>query len=155
MASQSPQLKLFTDGACLGNPGPGGWAAILQYGGHEKELVGGQDETTNNQMELLAVISGLEALKRPSNLLIVTDSRYVMDGIQKWLAGWKRNGWKTAAKKPVKNVELWQRLDAAIAPHQADWQWVKGHAGHTENERCDQLASQEAGRRQSGLVQAD
>ena len=125
MASQSPQLKLFTDGACLGNPGPGGWAAILQYGEHEKELVGGQDETTNNQMELLAVISGLEALKRPSNLLIVTDSRYVMDGIQKWLAGWKRNGWKTAAKKPVKNVELWQRLDAAIAPHQADWQWVK------------------------------
>lgn len=155
MASQSPQLKLFTDGACLGNPGPGGWAAILQYGEHEKELVGGQDETTNNQMELLAVISGLEALKRPSNLLIVTDSRYVMDGIQKWLAGWKRNGWKTAAKKPVKNVELWQRLDAAIAPHQADWQWVKGHAGHIENERCDQLASQEAGRRQSGLVQAD
>ena len=99
MASQSPQLKLFTDGACLGNPGPGGWAAILQYGEHEKELVGGQDETTNNQMELLAVISGLEALKRPSNLLIVTDSRYVMDGIQKWLAGWKRNGWKTACQK--------------------------------------------------------
>ena len=124
MASQSPQLKLFTDGACLGNPGPGGWAAILQYGEHEKELVGGQDETTNNQMELLAVISGLEALKRPSNLLIVTDSRYVMDGIQKWLAGWKRNGWKTAAKKPVKNVELWQRLDAAIAPHQADRQII-------------------------------
>lgn len=155
MASQSPQLKLFTDGACLGNPGPGGWAAILQYGEHEKELVGGQDETTNNQMELLAVISGLEALKRPSNLLIVTDSRYVMDGIQKWLAGWKRNGWKTAAKKPVKNVELWQRLDAAIAPHQADWQWVKGHAGHAENERCDQLASHEASRRQNSTGQTD
>jgi len=141
MASQSPQLKLFTDGACLGNPGPGGWAAILQYGEHEKELVGGQDETTNNQMELLAVISGLEALKRPSTLLIVTDSRYVMDGIQKWLAGWKRNGWKTAAKKPVKNEDLWRELDDMVAKHQVTWQWVKGHAGHEENERADALAN--------------
>ena len=155
MADQSPPLNLFTDGACLGNPGPGGWAAILQYGEHEKTLVCGWDDTTNNQMELMAVISGLEALKRPSHLTIVTDSRYVMDGIQKWLAGWKRNGWKTAAKKPVKNVELWQRLDAALQPHTAQWQWVKGHAGHSENERCDQLASEEASRRHIRLQSSD
>ena len=142
---------LYTDGACLGNPGPGGWAAILRYGSHEKELVGGSDDTTNNQMELMAVISGLEALKRPSQLHIVTDSRYVMDGIQKWMANWKRNGWRTAAKKPVKNVEYWQRLDAALNGHQTSWEWVKGHAGHPENERCDQLASSEAAMRQARI----
>lgn len=140
----SQQVYLYTDGACLGNPGPGGWAAILKYGAHEKELVGGAPDTTNNQMELMAVISGLEALKRPSQIHIVTDSRYVMDGIQKWMANWKRNNWKTAAKKPVKNMEYWQRLDNALAPHQASWEWVKGHAGHSENERCDQLASAQA-----------
>ena len=148
-------VEIYSDGSCLGNPGPGGWGALLRWRGHERELSGSQAETTNNRMELTAAIEALNALKKPSKVILTTDSRYVMDGIQKWLAGWKRNGWKTAAKKPVKNVELWQRLDAAIAPHQADWQWVKGHAGHTENERCDQLASQEAGRRQSGLVQAD
>ena len=148
-------VEIYSDGSCLGNPGPGGWGALLRWRGHERELSGSQAETTNNRMELTAAIEALNALKKPSKVILTTDSRYVMDGIQKWLAGWKRNGWKTAAKKPIKNVELWQRLDAAIAPHQADWQWVKGHAGHTENERCDQLASQEAGRRQSGLVQAD
>ena len=155
MTPSLPSVMLFTDGACLGNPGPGGWAAILRYGAHEKELVGGLDNTTNNQMELMAVISGLEALNRPTQVQIVTDSRYVMDGIQQWLAGWKRNGWKTAAKKPVKNVELWQRLDAALTAHKASWQWVKGHAGHVENERCDQLASDEASRRQITLTQLD
>lgn len=147
----APSVMLYTDGACLGNPGPGGWAAILRYGSHEKELTGGADDTTNNQMELMAVISGLEALKRPSQIHIVTDSRYVMDGIQKWMANWKRNGWRTAAKKPVKNVEYWQRLDAALTGHQPSWEWVKGHAGHPENERCDQLASAEAAMRQARM----
>lgn len=148
-AEHDTVVSLYTDGACLGNPGPGGWAAILAYQGTEKELCGGADDTTNNQMELMAVIHGLEALKRPVSVTLVTDSKYVMDGVQKWLAGWKRNGWKTAAKKPVKNQELWQRLDRAMAPHQISWHWVKGHSGHPENERCDTLASAQAQERQS------
>lgn len=137
-------VRLYTDGACLGNPGPGGWAAILKWNGHEKELSGGLAHTTNNQMELQAAISGLEALTRPVNVTITTDSKYVMNGITSWLAGWKRNGWKTAAKKPVANQELWQALDAACQRHTVHWEWVKGHAGHPENERCDTLARAEA-----------
>ena len=137
-------VKLFTDGACLGNPGPGGWAAILKWNGHEKELSGGLDHTTNNQMELQAAISGLQALIRPMNVTIITDSKYVMNGITSWMDGWKRNGWKTASKKPVANQELWQELDAACQRHNVRWEWVKGHAGHTENERCDTLARSEA-----------
>jgi ribonuclease HI len=137
-------VRLYTDGACLGNPGPGGWAAILKWNGHEKELSGGLAHTTNNQMELQAAISGLEALTRPVNVTITTDSKYVMNGITSWLAGWKRNGWKTAAKKPVANQELWQALDAACQRHTVRWEWVKGHAGHPENERCDTLARTEA-----------
>lgn len=138
-------VRLYTDGACLGNPGPGGWAAILKWNGHEKELSGGLADTTNNQMELQAAISGLDALKRPVEVTITTDSKYVMNGITSWMAGWKRNGWITAAKKPVANKELWQALDAACQRHQAvRWEWVKGHAGHAENERCDTLARAEA-----------
>ena len=135
-----PDVVLFTDGACSGNPGPGGWGALLRYGETEKELSGGEPETTNNRMELMAAIAALEALKRPSEATLTTDSVYVRDGITKWLHNWKRNGWKTAAKKPVKNEDLWRRLDAAQAPHQIDWRWIKGHAGHAENERCDALA---------------
>lgn len=134
------QVDLFTDGAAKGNPGPGGYGAILRSGAHEKELSGGFYHTTNNRMELMAAIAALEALKRPSTVTLTTDSTYVRDGISKWLANWKRNGWRTAAKKPVKNEDLWRRLDAAQAPHQVDWRWVKGHAGHAENERCDELA---------------
>lgn len=137
-------VTLHTDGACLGNPGPGGWAAILQWGKHESVLSGGLADTTNNQMELMAVIMGLEALKRPVSITVVSDSRYVLNGIQSWIAGWKRNGWKNAKKQPVANQELWQRLDAATQSHQIDWQWIKGHAGHPLNERCDELASAEA-----------
>lgn len=133
-------IEIFTDGACSGNPGPGGWGAILRYGDTEKEMCGGELETTNNRMEMMAVIMALEALKRPSEVKVVTDSRYVSDGIKSWLANWKRNGWKTAAKKPVKNVDLWKRLDAACQVHTVTWQWVKGHAGHAENERVDELA---------------
>ena len=142
----SDDVKLYTDGACLGNPGPGGWAALLRYNGHEKELSGGLPDTTNNQMELMAAIRGLEALTRPVSVTIVTDSKYVMSGITSWMAGWKRNGWKTAAKKPVANQELWQALDAACQQHQVKWEWVKGHAGHPENERVDVLARSEAER---------
>ena len=137
-------VRLYTDGACLGNPGPGGWAAILKWNGHEKELSGGLAHTTNNQMELQAAISGLEALTRPVDVTITTDSKYVMNGITSWLAGWKRNGWKTAAKKPVANQDLWQALDAACQRHTVHWEWVKGHAGHPENERCDTLARAKA-----------
>ena len=137
-------VQLFTDGACLGNPGPGGWAAILKWNGHEKILSGGLAHTTNNQMELQAAISGLEALTRPVSVTITTDSKYVMNGITSWLAGWKRNGWLTAAKKPVANQDLWQALDAACQRHTVHWQWVKGHAGHPENEQCDVLARAEA-----------
>ena len=140
----APSVTLHTDGACLGNPGPGGWAAILQWGEKESVLSGGLADTTNNQMELMAVIMGLEALKRPVSITVVSDSRYVLNGIQNWIAGWKRNGWKNAKKQPVANQELWQRLDAATQPHQIEWQWIKGHAGHPLNERCDELASAEA-----------
>ncbi|MDD3445534.1 MAG: ribonuclease HI [Zavarzinia sp.] len=133
-------IEIHTDGACSGNPGPGGWGALLRFRGVEKELSGGEAATTNNRMELMAAISALEALKRPSEVRLFTDSRYVMDGITKWLHGWKRNGWKTAAKKPVKNDDLWRRLDAAAAPHRIDWRWVKGHAGDPLNERVDEIA---------------
>jgi ribonuclease HI len=136
----SPDVELFTDGACSGNPGPGGWAAILRMGERERELSGGEPATTNNRMELMGVISGLEALKRPCTVTINTDSKYVLDGASKWIHGWKKNGWRTADKKPVKNVELWQRLDAAQKPHKLRWVWVKGHSGHVENERADELA---------------
>ncbi len=139
-------VEIFTDGACLGNPGPGGWAALLRYGAHESELVGGARHTTNNRMELMAAIAGLEALARPCSVRLVTDSRYVMDGIRSWLPVWKRNGWRTAAKKPVKNIDLWRRLDAAAARHEIEWIWVRGHAGHAENERVDALARRQAKR---------
>lgn len=139
------ELKAFTDGACSGNPGPGGWGVVLQAINagdivKERELSGGAGETTNNQMELMAAISALETLDHASTITVVTDSSYVKDGVSTWIHGWKRNGWKTAAKKPVKNVELWQRLDAAQARHNVTWEWVKGHAGHPENERADALA---------------
>ena len=140
----APSVTLHTDGACLGNPGPGGWAAILQWGEHESVLSGGLADTTNNQMELMAVIMGLEALTRPVSITVVSDSRYVLNGIQNWIAGWKRNGWKNAKKQQVANQELWQRLDAATQSHRIEWQWIKGHAGHPLNERCDELASAEA-----------
>ena len=133
-------VVIHTDGACSGNPGPGGWGAILRYNGHEKELKGGEATTTNNRMELTAAIMALEALTRPAIVEIHTDSVYVKDGISKWIHGWKRNGWKTSDKKPVKNAELWQRLDAALQRHQVSWHWVKGHAGHDDNERADELA---------------
>ena len=139
-------VEIYTDGACLGNPGPGGWAALLRFGAQESELAGSALHTTNNRMELMAVISGLEALTRPCFVRLVTDSRYVMDGIQSWLPVWKRNGWRTAAKKPVKNIDLWQRLDTAAARHEIEWLWVRGHAGHAENERVDALARQQAER---------
>jgi ribonuclease HI len=133
-------VEIFTDGACLGNPGPGGWGAILRYRGEEKELSGGELETTNNRMEMLAAIMALESLTRPVSAQLFTDSTYVRDGITKWIYGWKKNGWKTASKKMVKNVDLWQRLDIAAERHFIDWQWVKGHSGHPENERADDLA---------------
>jgi ribonuclease HI len=133
-------VDLFTDGACSGNPGPGGWGAILRYGDTEKELFGFESPTTNNRMELMAAIQGLETLKRSCTVRIHTDSQYMRDGITRWIHGWKKNGWKTADKKPVKNVDLWQRLEAALAPHEVAWFWVKGHAGHPENERADALA---------------
>ena len=133
-------VEIFTDGACSGNPGPGGWGAILRSGGHEKELSGGEPATTNNRMELTAAIEGLRALKKPSAVILHTDSRYVMDGAMKWLAGWKTKGWKTADKKPVKNEDLWHALDEQIARHQITWRWVRGHDGHVENERADVLA---------------
>tara|TARA_B100000674_G_scaffold423076_1_gene375491 strand:- start:467 stop:910 length:444 start_codon:yes stop_codon:yes gene_type:complete len=133
-------VEIFTDGACSGNPGPGGWGAILRFKDREKELSGGAQETTNNRMELQAAIEGLRALKRPMRVAIHTDSTYVKDGITKWIVNWKRNGWKTAAKKPVKNVDLWQALDDVLIGHDVEWHWVKGHAGHPENERADALA---------------
>nr|WP_220129844.1 ribonuclease HI [Sphingomonas chungangi] len=139
-----PLVSIFTDGSCKGNPGPGGWGALLRTGETEKELSGGEALTTNNRMELTAAIRGLQALKRPCRVLLTTDSRYVMDGLTKWIHGWRKNGWKTADKKPVKNADLWQELLAAAAPHRVEWKWVKGHAGHDENERVDQLASNEA-----------
>ncbi len=131
---------VHTDGACSGNPGPGGWGVILDYNGTRKEFSGGEALTTNNRMELTAAIMALETLKRPCTVSMHVDSAYVKDGISKWIHGWKRNGWKTADKKPVKNAELWQRLDAALARHSVSWHWVKGHAGHNDNERADELA---------------
>jgi len=138
--SELPDVELYTDGACSGNPGPGGWGALLRYGAVEKELCGGEIMTTNNRMELMGAISGLEALKKPAKVKLYTDSIYVKDGITKWLKGWKARGWLTADKKPVKNMELWQRLEAATLIHKIDWLWVKGHSGHPENDRVDQLA---------------
>ncbi|MSO64468.1 MAG: ribonuclease HI [Alphaproteobacteria bacterium] len=135
-------VDVYTDGACSGNPGPGGWGALLRYGERERELCGGEAATTNNRMEMMAAIQALEALTRPSRVRIHTDSMYLHDGITEWIKRWKTNGWKTAAKKLVKNVDLWQRLDAALARHQVEWHWVKGHAGHPENERADALARQ-------------
>jgi ribonuclease HI len=134
-------LKIFTDGACKGNPGPGGWGVLLRYGDTEKELWGGEEATTNNRMELLAVIQGLSALTRPSKLTIVTDSQYVKNGMTQWIHNWKSNGWKTAARKPVKNADLWQQLDALVQQHDVNWEWVRGHSGHPENERADELAN--------------
>jgi ribonuclease HI len=133
-------VEIFTDGACSGNPGPGGWGAILRSGGHEKEISGGETLTTNNRMELMAAIRALEALKRSSAVMLYTDSRYVMDGLTKWLPRWKANGWKTTDKKPVKNADLWRALDEAAARHDVVWRWVRGHDGHLENERADVLA---------------
>jgi ribonuclease HI len=140
-----PELYAYTDGACSGNPGPGGWGVLLRAMEgdrivRERELNGGEAQTTNNRMELMAAISALEALKKPSKLTIVTDSNYVKDGITKWIHGWKKNGWKSAAKKPVKNAELWQRLDEATRRHDITWEWIRGHTGHPENERADELA---------------
>jgi ribonuclease HI len=134
------EVEIFTDGACKGNPGPGGWGVVLRSGAHEKELSGGEPLTTNNRMELLAAIRGLESLKKPSKVKLYTDSVYVRDGITKWVHAWLRNGWRTSDKKPVKNADLWQELIDAVAPHRVEWHWVKGHSGHPENDRADQLA---------------
>jgi ribonuclease HI len=134
------RVEIYTDGACSGNPGPGGWGAVLRWNGAEKELSGGEHETTNNRMEMMAAIKSLESLKRAVPVDLYTDSTYVRDGITKWLPGWKSNGWKTAAKKPVKNQDLWLRLEAAMQDHDIRWHWVKGHSGHPENERADELA---------------
>ncbi|MDA9091445.1 ribonuclease HI [Porticoccaceae bacterium] len=134
-------VEIFTDGACRGNPGPGGWGVLMRFGGEEKTLCGGEPDTTNNRMELTAVIEGLAALKRPCEVTVTSDSTYVLKGIQEWMANWKKRGWKTASKQPVKNVDLWQKLDAVIGEHKIDWQWVKGHSGHRENEIADQLAN--------------
>lgn len=138
------RVDLFTDGACKGNPGPGGWGALLRLGKHEKELSGGDPDTTNNRMEMLAVIRGLEALTETCHVTIHTDSKYVMDGMTKWVEGWKKRGWVTASKKPVRNAELWHELIAAAARHEVEWVWVKGHSGHPENDRVDRLASDQA-----------
>ena len=135
-------VDIFTDGACRGNPGPGGWGTLMRYGDKEKTLKGGERETTNNRMELMAAISGLEELKRPCKVNLTTDSKYVMQGITEWIVNWKKRGWKTASRQPVKNVDLWQRLDAATQGHKIEWHWVKGHSGHPENERADELANE-------------
>lgn len=140
MTTPTEPVEIYTDGACSGNPGPGGWAAILRWRDFEKRVTGGDRQTTNNRMELMAAIAGLEALNRAANVRVWTDSTYVRDGITRWIKGWKRNGWLTKAKKPVKNAELWQRLDRASLRHTVDWRWVKGHAGHPGNELADQLA---------------
>ncbi len=137
-------LEIFTDGACSGNPGPGGWGAVLRYGKHEKELSGGEAETTNNRMELMAAIMALEELKRPCTIKLTTDSQYVRKGITEWLQGWKAKNWMTASRQPVKNVDLWQRLEKATQGHTIDWCWVKGHSGHPDNERADDLAREAA-----------
>lgn len=137
----SIDTEIFTDGACRGNPGPGGWGVLMRHKGHEKTLYGAEAQTTNNRMELMAAIQALESLTRSCQVRVTTDSKYVQQGIQEWLANWKRRGWKTAARKPVKNVDLWQRLDKAAAGHEIEWAWVKGHSGHPENERADELAN--------------
>lgn len=137
---QAAVVEIYTDGACLGNPGPGGWGAILRWRDRERELSGGEPATTNNRMELMAAISGLEALRRDVRARVYTDSTYVRDGITRWIHQWKRNGWRTAARKPVKNADLWQRLELALAGHDVEWRWIRGHAGHPENERADALA---------------
>ena len=142
--TEMSHVEIATDGACKGNPGPGGWGVVLRMGSTEKEMSGGEKLTTNNRMELTAAIEGLNALKRPCRVTLSTDSRYVMDGLTKWIHGWRRNGWKTSDKKPVKNAELWQALIEASAPHRVEWVWVKGHAGHPDNERADRLASNAA-----------
>ena len=137
----SIETEIFTDGACRGNPGPGGWGVLLRFNGHVKTLYGAEAQTTNNRMELMAAIKGLESLKRPCKVRLTTDSQYVMKGIQEWMQDWKRRGWKTAARKPVKNVDLWQRLDKATREHDIEWTWVRGHTGHPENEQADALAN--------------
>ncbi|WP_455212627.1 ribonuclease HI [Kaarinaea lacus] len=134
-------VEAFTDGACRGNPGPGGWGVVLRYNDKEKELYGGEEHTTNNRMELTAAIEALTALKKPCEVIITTDSQYVKNGINQWIANWKKRGWKTADKKPVKNIDLWKQLDALVARHKVKWHWVKGHSGHAENERADALAN--------------
>ena len=144
MTAELTEVEIFTDGACKGNPGPGGWGVIIRAGAREKELSGGEQLTTNNRMELMAAIEALKALKRPCRVALTTDSNYVRDGITKWIHGWRRNGWKTADRKPVKNADLWQALLDAVAPHRIEWHWVKGHAGHPDNERADLLASDAA-----------
>ena len=140
--TENKTVTLYTDGACKGNPGKGGWGVLMRYGSHEKELFGGEAHTTNNRMELTAIIQGLAALNRPCAVVIYTDSQYVKNGMEQWIHGWKKNGWKTAAKQPVKNEDLWRQLDQLAAQHQIQWQWVHGHAGHAENERADALANQ-------------
>ena len=137
----SERVELYTDGACRGNPGPGGWGTVLRFDGNEKELFGGEKNTTNNRMELMAVIRGLQALKRRCAVDVTTDSQYVKNGITQWIHNWKRNGWRTAARKPVKNDDLWRMLDEVVAQHDVSWHWVKGHSGHPENERADELAN--------------
>ena len=140
MSRNEESVVIYTDGACSGNPGPGGWGSVLMYRGHRRELSGGEKETTNNRMEMMAVIAALDSLKRACRIVLYTDSTYVMKGMTEWLEGWKARNWKTAAKKPVKNVDLWERLDAAVARHHVEWKWVKGHSGVPENERADELA---------------
>ena len=143
------EVEIFTDGACSGNPGPGGWGALLRYRDREKELSGFEAHTTNNRMELTAVVEALKALKEPCRVIVYTDSRYLKDGISRWIHTWKRNGWKTAARQPVKNQELWRALDELAQRHEVEWHWVKGHSGHPENERCDQLARRQISRAKS------
>lgn len=151
MTTELKQVDIYTDGACSGNPGPGGWGALLRYGEVEKELSGGERDTTNNRMEMMAVIMALESLKSPCRVSLYSDSKYVLDGVEKWLPNWKRSGWKTASRAPVKNAELWKRLDEAIRRHNISWHWVKGHAGHVENERVDALARLAIEELRSGL----
>ncbi|PNS08287.1 Ribonuclease HI [Lysobacter silvestris] len=146
------RIEAHTDGACLGNPGPGGWAALLRYGAHEREVHGGEAQTTNNRMELMAAIRALEALTEPCEVILHTDSRYVQQGISEWLVGWRRRGWKTAGGDPVKNQDLWQRLDEARSRHKVEWKWVKGHAGDPDNERVDVLARDEAIKMKEAMV---
>ena len=144
MTDGKNKVEMFTDGACLGNPGSGGWAALLRFNGKEKEISGSESETTNNRMEMMAVIAGLRLLSNPCQIAVTTDSQYVQKGITEWIHGWKKRGWRTADKKPVKNIDLWQALDDAQSLHEVTWHWVRGHDGHAENERVDQLARAEA-----------